>query len=413
MKRLFETFTLDELRSRTSEKWTHYDSDVLPLWVAEMDTPSLDAVVKTVDKHLRAGDTGYLNRTNARQYMESCKEFCARHFSFAPNVEHARLAQDIITALTGVVHGFLNTQSAAHTNGMQDVKGVAVVSTPCYPPFVKRVSSGFEIIDAPLAADYHFDLQVLEDAFLTAHNIATKNNTRALYILCNPHNPSGTIPTRAELEKLAVIAKKYDVAVLADEVHCTLIHPGAEFTPYLSVTGVNAGETDAVSFQSASKGFNLSGMKAAIAIPSAARGAIDAVTNAPGELLGSAGQIATLAHTAAFNEGDEFLTKLNSEIAENAALAADIIARKFPDAKVTKSESTYFLWVDFGAYAGKAKEKGYDSMTKFLINEAKVAFTEGENFSLTGTQFLEFVRINLATSREIIAQALDRVGNVI
>ncbi|MDR1033245.1 MAG: aminotransferase class I/II-fold pyridoxal phosphate-dependent enzyme [Bifidobacteriaceae bacterium] len=411
MGRLFETFSLDELRLRTSEKWTHYAVDVLPLWVAEMDTPPLDAVVQTVDKHLRAGDTGYLNGTNERQYMESCRNFCGRHFSFAPNVEHARLAQDVITALTGVTHGFLNSHSDLTDNNA--VKGVVVVSTPCYPPFVRRVSLGFEIIDAPLAEDYHFDLQTLESAFEKAQRLATENKTRALYILCNPHNPSGTVPTRVELEKLAKLSAKYDIAVLADEVHCSLIHPNVEFTPYLSVTGVNAGETDAVSFQSASKGFNLSGLKAAMAIPSASQGAVDAVANAPGELLASAGQIATLAHTAAFNKGDEFLAQLNSEIAENASLAGGIIAHKFPNAKVTQGGSTYFLWVDFSAYMDIARAKGYDSMTKFLIDEAKVAFTNGENFSLTGNEFRSFVRINLATSRQLITLALDRVGSVL
>ncbi|MER6960071.1 aminotransferase class I/II-fold pyridoxal phosphate-dependent enzyme, partial [Streptomyces sp. NPDC000618] len=236
---------LDELRCRTSMKWRTYPADVLPLWVAEMDVPLAEPIVRAVTEALALGDTGYPVGT---AYAEALSAFAAERWGWdGLDVERTAIVPDL---MLGVV------EMLKLVTGPGDP---VVVNPPVYPPFFQFVEHlDRRIAEAPLGADGRLDLAALEEAYRRA----VAGGGRAAHLLCSPHNPTGTVHTAQELSAVAALAGRYGVRVVADEIHAPLIAAGADFVPYLAVPGGESG----LSLMSASKAWNLAGLKAAVAV---------------------------------------------------------------------------------------------------------------------------------------------------
>jgi cystathionine beta-lyase len=213
-------------------------------------------------------------------------------------------------------------------------------------------------------------------------------------LLCNPHNPTGTVHSRAELEMLAGLARQYGVRVVSDEIHSPLIMPTSTFTPYLSVEG--SGPDFAVA--SASKGWNLAGFKAALVV---------AGTESADELkaagLYGAGHIAAIAHTAAFNHARDWLDAALAGIDANRQLLGDLLETHLPAARYTMPEATYLAWIDCSDLG-----LGDDPAPRF-IEEGRVAPMSGIPFGAGGEGH---IRLNMATSPEILTEAVKRMASV-
>src|SRR4051794_29839510 len=237
--------TLDRLRCRTSMKWRTYPEDVLPLWVAEMDVPLAGPVVRAVTEALERGDTGYPAGT---AYAEALAGFAAERWGWdGLAVERTAIVPDVMLGAVEMIKLVTGPGDAV------------VVNPPVYPPFFQFVEHmDRRPVEAPLGADLRLDLDVLEDSFRRA----VAGGGRAAYLLCSPHNPTGTVHTADELAAVAALAERYDVRVVADEIHAPLVAPGVGFVPYLSVPGGGRG----LSLMSASKAWNVAGLKAALAI---------------------------------------------------------------------------------------------------------------------------------------------------
>ncbi|NED71922.1 aminotransferase class I/II-fold pyridoxal phosphate-dependent enzyme, partial [Streptomyces sp. SID9944] len=237
--------TPDELRRRTSMKWRTHPADVLPLWVAEMDVPQPEPVVRAVTDALALGDTGYPAGT---AYAEALAAFAAKRWGWDTlAVERTALVPDV---MLGVV------EMLKLVTGPGDP---VIVNPPVYPPFFQFVTHmDRRVVQAPLGPDLRLDLDALDEAF----GRAVAGGGRAAYLLCNPQNPTGTVHTAAELTAVAELAGRHGVRVVADEIHAPLTAAGAAFVPYLSVPGGERG----LSLMSASKGWNLAGLKAALAV---------------------------------------------------------------------------------------------------------------------------------------------------
>ncbi|WP_435644393.1 MalY/PatB family protein [Streptomyces sp. H49] len=368
----------ERLRRRTSMKWRTYPEDVLPLWVAEMDVPLAPPVVRALTDALALGDTGYPAGT---AYAEALAGFAARRWGWdGIAVERTAIVPDV---MLGVV------EMLGLVTGPGDP---VIVNPPVYPPFFTFVAHmDRRVVEAPLGADLRLDLAALEEAFVRA----TTGGGRAAYLLCSPHNPTGTVHTAAELAAVAELAERHGVRVVADEIHAPLVAPGVTFVPYPSVPGADRG----LSLMSASKGWNLPGLKAALAL--AGPGAAAELAGLPEEVGHGASHLGVIAHTAALREATGWLDALLTGIRDNRRLLVDLLAEHLPGIRVHPAEATYLAWLDC-----RALGLGDDPAQVFL-DRGRVALTAGPPF---GTGGAGHARLNLATSPDILTEAVRRMA---
>lgn len=370
--------TLEQLRRRTSMKWRTYPEDVLPLWVAEMDVPLAEPVARAVRDAVDLGDTGYPAGT---AYAEALSDFARRRWDWdGLAVERTAIVPDV---MLGIV------EMLKLVSGPGDP---VVVNPPVYPPFYQFVGNmGRKVVEAPLGADGRIDFGVLEDVFRQVHNCAA----RPAYLLCSPHNPTGAVHSAEELARVAALAQAYGVRVVADEIHAPLIAAGARFVPYLSVPGAGNG----LSLMSASKGWNLAGIKAAVAV--AGPDAAQDLARLPEEVGHGPSHVGILAHTAALRDGGAWLDALLAGLDDNRRLLAELLAESLPAVRWAPAESTFLAWLDC-----RALDLGDDPAAVFL-ERGRVALNSGLPF---GTGGAGFVRLNLATSPELITEAVRRMA---
>lgn len=369
--------TLPDLRSRTSAKWRKYSSDVLPLWVAEMDVAPAPAVREALERAVTGGDLGYPAGT---AYVEALASFAESRWGWAVSPGHMTTVADVIT-------GYVDVLSMLTEPG-SDI----VVNPPVYPPFfIYLKAAGRNVIDAPLGADLRLDFASLEDAFRRA----TEGGRPAAYLLCSPHNPTGVAHTREELERVAALADHYGVRVVADEIHAPLVYAEHEFVPYLSVAG---GETG-FSLMAASKAWNLAGIPAAIVIGgSAVTAELASYSSSPHH---GPSHLGTIAQTAAYQHGAEWLDDLMDGLDANRRLLARLIDEHLAGADYRLPEATYLTWIDC-----RPLELGEDPAAHFL-EQAHVALNSGLPFGAGGEGH---VRLNIATHPDIITEAVRRMG---
>jgi cystathionine beta-lyase len=394
-----ERLSLDDLRGRTSIKWRSHPADVLPLWVAEMDVQLAEPIAGALIRAVEQGDTGY---PSGEGFAQAVGGFAAREWGWdGLAVDRTAVVPDVMAGIVEMMR--LVTQPGA----------AVVVNTPVYPPFFPFLEhGGWRVVEAPLAPDGRLDLDAVEAAFAGA---ASGVRPQA-YLLCNPHNPTGVVHTAAELAAVAVLADRYRVRVVADEIHAPLTMPGQAFTPYLSVPGAD----DALSVLSASKGWNLSGLKCALAIAGPA--AAGDLARLPEEVSHGPSHLGVIAHIAAFRDAGAWLATLRDSLRRSSLLLDGLLARHLPAIRYTPPQATYLAWLgchDLGLPAGTAgdgaaAERGLvrsrHGPAGFFLDHARVALNAGTPFGGVGTRH---VRLNFATSRDILTEAVTRMGRAV
>ena len=373
--------SLSELRKRRSEKWRSFPEDVLPLPVAEMDFPIAKPIRDVLIDMVKRSDTGY--SVTDPELPRAFANFAKRNWDWTVNQDQFYFATDVGVAGIEVLR--LWTQPGDNV----------VVNTPVYLNFFNWIKEAkCEVVDAPLkhlGDAWALDLAGLEDAFAAGAKA---------YILCHPHNPVGHVFTLDELEKIAELAKKYNVLVISDEIHAPLIFNETRFIPYLNVSDT-ARETG-VCITSASKAWNLAGLKCAQIV------ADDSVINdrlalLPALLSERASLFGVWAGIAAYNQGEPWLKAVLKNIDDNRHYLAKLLKKHLPEAKYTVPNGTYLAWIDLSAY-------GQDEVTQLLLDKGRVALSNGSLFGGVGK---DFVRLNLATSKEIIKDAVLRMASVL
>jgi cystathionine beta-lyase len=373
--------SLSELRKRRSEKWRSFPEDVLPLPVAEMDFPIAKPIRDVLIDMVKRSDTGY--SVTDPELPRAFANFAKRNWDWTVNQDQFYFATDVGVAGIEVLR--LWTQPGDKV----------VVNTPVYLNFFNWIKEAkCEVVDAPLkhlGDAWALDLAGLEDAFAAGAKA---------YILCHPHNPVGHVFTLDELEKIAELAKKYNVLVISDEIHAPLIFNETKFVPYLNVSDT-ARETG-VCITSASKAWNLAGLKCAQIV------ADDSVINdrlalLPALLSERASLFGVWAGIAAYNQGEPWLKAVLKNIDGNRHYLAKLLKKHLPKAKYTVPNGTYLAWIDLSAY-------GQDEVAQLLLDKGRVALSNGSLFGGVGK---DFVRLNLATSKEIIKEAVLRMASVL
>ena len=359
--------SLERLRQRTSVKWREYPRDVLPLWVAEMDVDPAEPIRKALVDALELGDTGYPAGT---AYQEALAAFASQRWDWELPVGRTALVSDVMLGAVELIK---------LVSGPGDP---VIVSPPVYPPFYLFVRSmGRAVVEAPLT-NGRLDLDVLERTF---RHVKAE---RPVYLLCNPQNPTGTVHTAEELTALAHLAERHGVRVVADEIHAPLVASSAKFVPYLSV------DPRGMSLMSASKGWNLAAMRAAVAISNT-----DELARLPEEVSHGPSHFGTIAHAAALREGGEWLDALLTGLDENRKLLKNLLAEHLPEIGYEPSEATFLAWLDCRAVS--------DDPAAFFLERGRVALMSGTGFGSGGEGHARF---NIGTSPEIITEAVRRMA---
>lgn len=391
-----EEFTLEQLRQHRSMKWRTHPADVLPLWVAEMDVPLAPAVADALREAIETGDTGYPAGT---EFAEALAGFASRRWNWdGVDVDRVGLIPDVMMGAVQMLRL------------ITDPGDPVIVNSPVYAPFYAFVThDGRRVIEAPLGQDLRLNPETLEDTFRRAREASGKG--KIAYLLSNPHNPTGTVHTKEELTAVAELARRYGVRVVADEIHAPLVLPGAQFTPYLSVPGAE----NAFSLMSATKGWNLAGIKAALAI--AGPEAVADLRRMPEEVPHGASYFGVIAHTAALAHGDEWLDALLEGLDANRALLGQLVAEHLPGIGYTRPEGTYLAWLDCRSLGlapeeratGPAVVTDLAGPAQLFLEHARVALSSGHIF---GTGGAGHVRLNFATSQAVLTEAIARMGRV-
>jgi cystathionine beta-lyase len=405
--RLLGDCSLDGLRRRRSWKWTEYPPDVLPAWVAEMDFDLAEPIKDAVREAITAGDCGYPHPVG---FGAAYAAFAARRFGWAPDPRRVYAIPDVMTGIVEVLQ-----EVTPHGSGV-------VINPPVYPPFFFRLRlAGRQVVEAPLARDgdgrYQLDPGAL-DAALTRDDVAA-------YLLCSPHNPTGRVWSRDDLNTVADICARRGAVLIVDEIHAPLALPGARHVPFLSVDldGGLAGRT--FTFTSASKGWNIPGLKCGLAVVAADQAAA-ALEQRWEALLPS--HLGVLATEAAFADCVPWLEAVCGQLDENRTLLSKLLAQHLPAVGYLPPEASFLAWLDCrplaaaaaagtagtadaagtAAAAGDAADAA-DPAASFL-DGARVAVTSGTGF---GEQGRGFVRLNMGTSPDLLQEIVRRMGTAV
>ena len=376
-----QALPIERLRERTSTKWRAYPADVLPLFVAETDFPLAPAITARLRAAVEIGDTGYTPPKPG--IAEAYAGFARRRYGWEIDPAHVRSTGDVVMGLVEILRATISLGDRV------------VITPPVYPPFYDLIPEAGGVVETvPLLADagYTLDLAGIEAALA--------GGARAV-LLCNPHNPTGTVHSRETLAELAEIAARHGAIVVSDEIHAPLVHAPATFTPFLSASPVAASVGYAVA--SASKAFNLAGLKCAL-MSTAADHTRRVVQGLPKEVEWRTGHFGALAGVAAFSpESDEWLDALLAALDANRHLLADLLAEHVPAARYAIPDAGYLAWVDLSGL-GWAEDPA-----ERILTEARVAVHHGPTF---GDEGRGFVRVNFGCSPEVLREAIERIGEL-
>ena len=370
----------ERLRARTSIKWQHYAADVLPLWVAEMDVDLADPIREALEKAIRESDTGYPGST---PFVESFVDFATARWAW-PSLDAS-----LIRPVSGVIPGYTDALLLAAGPG-----GTVVVTSPVYPPFYTYLrEAGLTVVEARLTTGMRLDQEAIDSALGNAKSAGTPG---VAVLLCNPHNPGGTLHTRAELEALAAVAARHGATVVADEIHAPIIFPGGEFIPYLAV------DPTGMALHSASKAWNLAAFPSAVlafgAEATARRDAFKAGAHHWPSHFGA------IAQTAAYRDGGPWLDALMKGLDANRKLLRDLLAEHLPTVGFRMPEATYLAWIDCTALG-----LGDDPAAVFL-QRGRVALNSGPTFGAGGAGH---VRLNFATRPDLLEEGVRRMASAV
>ena len=327
---------------------------------------------------VRRGDTGY---PADRPYQEAFAGFAQRRWGWTVDPTTIALVPD-------VMQGSVEALSLVTEPG-----DAVVINPPVYPPFRDFVErSGRRVLTADLGEDSRLDLATLDAAFTRAR----AGGRRAGYLLCHPHNPTGTVHTADELRAVGELAARHGVRVVSDEIHAPLTLDGT-FTSATTVI------PDAIALHSASKTFNLAGLKAALAVPGPA--AVADLKQLSDLVFMGVGHVPVLVHAAVLAEGDAWLDALLDSLRENRTHLRGLLDEHLPLVGWSPGAATYFAWLDLRTQVPDDPDPG-----RRLLKEARVALNPGPTFGSPGTGH---VRLNFATSPAILTEAIGRIASVL
>ena len=381
-------FNFDEPVNRKNTNSIKYDgmqaflgtSNAIPMWVADMDFKTPPFIVDALKKRLEHEVFGYSIKPD---------KFYSSIVNWMQNRHQWTIKKEWISFSPGVVAGFTLAIEQFSNPGDK-----IIVQQPVYFPFFHSIKdTGRTIVNNPLKLEngrLNFDLEDLKSKI--------DSDTKML-LLCNPHNPGGSVWTKQELLELSKICNENNVLVISDEIHADIVFKPAKHTPYASVSDEAA--QNSITVMSHSKTFNVAGFTTSFVI-SANKELLDNYNKALGIPHLHMGNIfGTEALMAAYNNGEEWLAELIHYLKGNIDFVDDFFKKYMPKMKVIVPESTFLIWID-------CRELGltHSELGEFFLNDSKVAVNEGSLFGEAGKGF---VRMNIGCTKKTIVQALNQI----
>ena len=379
-----QTPTLAELLTHRSEKWRGFDRDVLPLPVAEMDFPIAEPIRRVLQEMVAKSDLGYLG--SVPELATGFARFAAEQWNWDVDTSQVKVASDVGVAVVEVLRVFTKPGDKV------------LVNSPVYQNFYNWINeTRLTKIDVPFTrADtesesknpWQLDLDAIEKIYAAGLK---------LHLLCSPHNPLGRVYSKDELTRIAEMAKRYGVLVISDEIHAPLTFKSADFIPFLALS--DTAREVGITVTAASKGWNIAGLKCAIIVSQndLIKAQLDEL---PMAVHFRASILGAFASASAFAEGGVWLNTVMSQLDYNRFLIRDLLAAKLPTVKYHIPDNGYLAWLDLSSL-----DLGEDP-SQVLLEKGRVAFNSG---SLYGAQCSQYVRLNFATSPEIITEAIERI----
>ncbi|WP_228547589.1 MalY/PatB family protein [Filobacillus milosensis] len=355
-------------------------SDVLPLWVADMDFASVPELQDALIERAKHNVYGYT--TYDDDILNAVKNWLKKRHDYDVNTDLITFSPGVIPSLHALVQIFTEENDQI------------VIQPPVYPPFFSVVKAhNRQLVENPLINnDGHYEINFdhLEQLF--------KQGAKA-FILCSPHNPVGRVWTKEELEQLAKLCVQYDVYLFSDEIHADVIFSSYKHYP---IAHLNK-DIHQLTFtlMAPSKTFNIAGLQASYVISPNRdfKKKVDEQLMRQGAMT-----LNTFAFTAlevVYNHGEEWLDELIEQLEENKQLVNDKLEQSQSNISSVDTEGTYLVWLDFSKTGLKHEE-----IKRKLNDEAKVGLNDGKSFGDQGEQFM---RINIASPPSIIEEGIDRI----
>lgn len=379
----FDSRTRFDLDRPESRKWSLHPGSI-GAWVAEMDFGIAPEIAAALHRAVDEETLGYLSPPLAAELGTATAEWMRDQYGWTVDPERVHPVSDVMAALRVAVEEYAPAGSPV------------IVPTPAYMPFLTYLPSiGHPVIEVPgveVDGRWHHDLDRIDEAFAAG--------ARTL-VLCNPHNPTGTVVDRAELEAIAEIVERHGGRVFADEIHAPLRFDSRPFTPYASLSKATAAHT--VTGTSASKAWNIPGLKAAQLVLS------NDIDQEQYRRFGfsvqhGASTLGVVASTAAYRLGRPWLDDVLAYLSDSRRTLGELVAEHLPGAVYREPEATYIGWIDTRALDIQGSPAG------FFREQAGVVLTDG---ALLGHGYEGFVRVVFATPRPILAEALAAMGDAV
>ena len=373
----FDTLEPSQLRDRYSIKWNLYPDGVLPLWVADMDFP--------ISKHVKAAllerlesNLGYPFMTGDPQLMDVLIKKQLEYGLTDLEPKNLWLVSSVVPGLYAAVQGL--TQAGDEI----------ITQTPIYPPFLTSITDhGRVALQNPMVfhqSGWQIDFEQLE----TLVSPKTK-----VFMLCNPHNPTGRVFSRSELERLSDFVLRHDLLVISDELHAELILDGTH-VPFASLPEMRE---RTATLTGPCKAYNTAGLGGGVMIAHNTA-LLERCKKATKGLMGHPTSLSMTMWQAGLEDATGWREDVLAYIRGNRDFVFAWLATHLPEVRTAPLEGTYLLWMDFSAFPDAS------GMYKQLLEVAKVGLNDGPPY---GSGYAGWLRINLATSRPILSEALERI----
>jgi cysteine-S-conjugate beta-lyase len=367
----FETVALDALRRRRSEKWNKFPDDVLPSHIAEMDFAVAPPIEEALVAAVRAGDLGYAHARSSG-VPEAFASFAERHWGWAPDPAGVVAVPDVMVGVAELLR-VLTPEGAG-----------VVINPPVYPPFFSIIAeTGRRVVEVPLV-DGRLHCDGMRDAL---------RDGASAVLLCNPQNPTGNVWTADDVRAVGELAAEHDALFLSDEIHAPLTMPGVTHVPAATVAG------NAIVLTSATKAWNLAGLKCGLAV-----GSPNVLAKLPEPIHDRVGHLGLLASAAAFADGEDWLDELRAYLAETRRILPGWLEQHAPGVAVAPTQATFLAWLDF------RQTRLRDDPAAAVLERGSLSLLPGTDFGAVGAGF---ARLNIGTSHELVEESVRRIGSAL
>lgn len=372
-------------KNTRSIKWDTLKSvfnqeDVIPMWIADMDFKSPEAINEAIMKRAKHGIYGYTAIDD--ELKETIVQWISRRHHWQVDKNWLTFSPGVVTSLHIAIQAFT------------EPKDKILIQTPVYTPFFHMIEQHDRVIvENPLLYKnnyYTIDFADLEEKL--------KQDVKA-FIFCSPHNPVGRVWTKEELTEIARLCIKYDVLILSDDIHADLVFPKYKHIPIASLSEEIADQT--LTFMSPTKTFNIAGLQVSYGVikNDKYRHTFEQYARKQGFL--GINTIGNIALEAAYKHGDVWLSELINVLEDHKKYVIDTFKEHIPEVSVIDAEGTYLLWINFSSLGLKG-----DKLNRFLIEQAKVGLNKGIDYGQAGESFM---RMNIACPRQTLEKAVNQM----